>query len=135
MSIDTRRAIATRLAQMAATQDGREVLRRIGHRDGNPLIAVAEDDTLREVFSRIVTADPEPPAVIATSRAADPPCLMFLVLFPIASVAVAAPSDDHHQIGDSSTIGMLLDYLQATDQREISFSLTWGAQRAELVEA
>jgi len=134
MSIEARRSAASHLATMVASKSGREALRRMGHISGAPVIAVAETDTLGELFGRIVATAPAPPAIVATIRDADPETLVFLTLFPIPAPHRKC-DDDHHRIGDSSTVGMLLDYLVTSRRREISFSLTWGAQRAQLVNA
>src|SRR5690242_11573718 len=104
MSIEARRSAASHLATMAASKSGREALRRMGHTSGTPIIAVAETDTLGEMFGRVVAAAPAPPAIVATVRASDPEALVFLTLVPIP--APRGKGDDHHRIGDSSTVGM-----------------------------
>lgn len=131
MSVETRRAAASELARMAGTREGRAVLQRVGHQSDQPVLVVDETDTLGDLFSRVVAASPTPPAVVAIAHRTGR--LSFLALRP--ALASSEPGDDKHEIGETSTVGMLLEYLTTTGRRTISFSLTWGAQRAELVDA
>lgn len=131
MSVEARRAAASQIARMAATEDGRAFLKRIGHRSGEPVLVVSPSDTVGEMFARIAGSSPRPPAVVAVAHERDG--LSFLAVWP-AHLGGAIDGDEH-EIGDTSTVGLLLDYLATSGRRAISLSLTWGSSRAELVDS